>query len=71
MNNKINQSFNKINQSINKLNQTINLPKGKTINNININKINNPMPEVEEAQIEQSPDPVKNDNENNFKFSTK
>ena len=29
------------------------------------------MPEVEEAQIEQSPDPVKNDNENNFKFSTK
>ena len=69
--NKINQSFNKINQSINKLNQTINLPKGKTINNININKLNNPMPEVEEAQIEQSPDPVKDDKENNFKFSTK
>ena len=57
------QSFmnNKINQSI--------LSKGKSINNININKNKNIMPEVKEAQIEQSPDPVKDDKDKNFNFS--
>ena len=54
----------------NKLNQSI-LSKGKNINNININRIKNIMPEVQEAQIEQSPDPVKDDKKNNFNFSNK
>ena len=65
------QSFlnNKLSQTINnKLNQSI-ISKGKSINNININKFKNAMPEVEEAQIEQSPDPIKNDEEKNFNFT--
>ena len=45
------------------------LSKGKSINNININTFKNTMPEVIEAQIEQSPDPVKNNEEKNFNFS--
>ena len=68
----LNQSYmnNKLNQSINKLIQS-QISKGKNINNINnikINKIQNNMPRVEEAQIEQSPEPVKNEEQNNFKF---
>ena len=51
----------------NKLNQS-QISKNKNLNNININRIQNIMPKVEEAQIEQSPDPVKNEEENNFKF---
>ena len=60
-NNSLTQSYlnNKLNQS--------NISKGKVFNSININKLNNSMTEVTEAQIEQSPDPVK-DNESNFKF---
>ena len=58
-----------LNQSINnKLNQST-VSKGKNINNINIKKIKIIMPEVEEAQIEQSPDIVKNEYEKNFNFS--
>lgn len=57
------QSFMNIN-----MNQS-NISKGKNINNININKIKNSMPKVEEAQVEQSPDPVKNEEEQNFSFS--
>lgn len=51
----------------NKLNQS-QISKNKNLNNININRIQNIMPKVEEAQIEQSPDPVKNEEENNFRF---
>ena len=58
-----------LNQSIyNKLNQST-ISKGKNINNINNKKIKIIMPEVEEAQVEQSPDVVKNDHEKNFTFS--
>ena len=52
----------------NRLNQSI-LSRGKSINNININTIKNIMPEVKEVQIEQSPDPVKDDEGKNFNFS--
>ena len=62
-------TYNILNQSINnKLNQST-VSKGKNINNINIKKIKIIMPEVEEAQIEQSPDIVKNEYEKNFNFS--
>ena len=64
INNKLRESLN------NKLNQS-GISKGKNLNNININ-INTPknmMPKVEEAQIEQSPDPVKDDDGKNFNFS--
>ena len=57
---------NKLNQSINKLSQS-QISRGKNIN-IKVNKIQNNMPRVEEAQIEQSPEPVKNEEQNNFKF---
>ena len=59
------QSFmnNKINQSI------LSKGKNKNLNNINIKKTKNIMPEVREAQIEQSPDPVKDEEKKNFIFS--
>lgn len=59
------QSFmnNKINQSI------LSKGKNKNLNNINIKKTKNIMPEVKEAQIEQSPDPVKDEEKKNFIFS--
>ena len=64
MNNKLNQSSTKnLTQSINST------TKGKNLNNIDINKYKNRMPEVEEAQVEQSPDAVKDEQEKNFNFS--
>ena len=64
MNNKLNQSSTKnLTQSISSI------TKGKNLNNIDINKYKNKMPEVEEAQVEQSPDPVKDEQEKNFTFS--
>ena len=62
MNNRLKESIN------NKLNQS-GLSKNKNLNNININNIKNIMPKVEEAQVEQSPDPVKEDEGKNFNFS--
>ena len=62
INNKLRESLN------NKLNQS-SISKGKNLNNININTPKNMMPKVEEAQIEQSPDPVKDDDGKNFNFS--
>ena len=64
MNNKLNQSSTKnLTQSLS------NITKGKNLNNIDVNKYKNRMPEVEEAQVEQSPDPVKDEKEKNFTFS--
>ena len=64
MNNKLNQSSTKnLTQSISSI------TKGKNLNNIDVNKYKNKMPEVEEAQVEQSPDPVKDEQEKNFTFS--
>jgi hypothetical protein len=62
INNKLRESLN------NKLNQS-GISRGKNLNNININTPKNMMPKVEEAQIEQSPDPVKDDDRKNFNFS--
>ena len=66
-NTSLSQSLNKLAQSQNKLNQS-SLSKNK---NLNLDKIRNIMPEVKEAPIEQSPDPIKDEGENNFVFSKK
>ena len=63
INNKLRESIN------NKLNQS-GISKGKNLGNININTVKNLMPKVEEALVEQSPDPLKDDDEGkNFNFS--
>ena len=62
------QSMNKLSQSQSRLSQSIR-SKNINLNNININKFKNMMMPVLEAQIEQSPDPVKNDEEKNFTFN--
>ena len=67
-NSSLTQSYNMINKnspSGNKLNP-LNLSRGKMINNINKNKLNE-MAVVPEAQIEQSPDPVKDEKEKFFR----
>jgi len=60
--------MNKLSQSQSRLSQSIR-SKNINLNNININKFKNMMMPVLEAQIEQSPDPVKNDEEKNFTFN--
>ena len=52
----------------NKFNQP-STPKVININYINLNRLKNSMPNIDEAQIEQSPDPVKNKEGQNFSFS--
>ena len=63
MNNKLQSSTKNLTQSISSTS------KGKNLNNIDVNKYKNKMPEVEEAQVEQSPDPVKDEQGKNFNFS--
>ena len=68
-NSSLTQSYNMINKNApsgNKLNP-LNLSRGKIINNKNINKLNE-MPVVPEAKIEQSPDPVKDENKEKFNY---